>query len=254
MIEYSIQYREEEIKMTALRKEETEHEVKVCKRRQVQKQLEKLSMAELLTISEAHFICSQTDVFTREYYNVYLHAHEAEYKKLFLDVNFLKEVNDCLGHEAGDKYLKSITQVVQDNIRKEDVLIRWNRGDEFVLFVRAPYFKEAVEIKERLDSELAKYNFSVAIGIGNTIEEADKDMYKDKEIKKLELYMHEVEPLMNNTATIIEVNTNEDNSSGMIRLDISKILPNVIVEKNDIKIVIKNISDSLSAFSPLITK
>ena len=55
---------------------------------------------------------------------------------LFIDLDNFKPVNDALGHAAGDKLLKQLTQKLKDSMAPEQYLIRFG-GDEFL--VLAPY-------------------------------------------------------------------------------------------------------------------
>jgi diguanylate cyclase (GGDEF)-like protein len=49
---------------------------------------------------------------------------------VFLDVDGLKDVNDRLGHAAGDRVLLSVADAVRAAVRSGDVVARWG-GDEF---------------------------------------------------------------------------------------------------------------------------
>jgi len=49
----------------------------------------------------------------------------------FLDVDHLKDVNDSLGHAAGDRLLVAVTTALRANLRPHDLIIRYG-GDEFV--------------------------------------------------------------------------------------------------------------------------
>ena len=49
-----------------------------------------------------------------------------------LDLDYFKDVNDNLGHAAGDHVLQTVAQVMVSETRGEDVIIRTG-GDEFVL-------------------------------------------------------------------------------------------------------------------------
>lgn len=53
---------------------------------------------------------------------------------LFIDLDHFKEINDSLGHKAGDKVLKTVTHKLEEAIRKEDTLARLG-GDEFTVII-----------------------------------------------------------------------------------------------------------------------
>ena len=52
----------------------------------------------------------------------------------FIDLDKFKEINDSLGHDAGDEVLKIVAELLKLSIRKEDTLARL-AGDEFTIIM-----------------------------------------------------------------------------------------------------------------------
>ncbi len=51
---------------------------------------------------------------------------------LFIDLDNFKSINDTLGHQAGDDYLKMVAASIRQVVRKDDVVVRLG-GDEFLV-------------------------------------------------------------------------------------------------------------------------
>ena len=62
---------------------------------------------------------------------------------ILFDVDRFKEINDTLGHVAGDKVLQKVAQCLAQSFRKDDFIARYG-GDEFVI------------ILERLSNDMAR--------------------------------------------------------------------------------------------------
>jgi diguanylate cyclase (GGDEF)-like protein len=73
---------------------------------------------------------------------------------MLIDLDYFKQVNDTLGHFAGDDVLRRIATVLRDGTRPSDVLARYG-GEEFVVLLRSTGEQEAQIVAERLRAEIA---------------------------------------------------------------------------------------------------
>ncbi|MCP3972628.1 MAG: diguanylate cyclase [Rhodobacteraceae bacterium] len=63
---------------------------------------------------------------------------------MHLDLDFFKQVNDTLGHAAGDLVLQEAARVLVEETRSEDTVVRFG-GDEFVLLLHGLTGPEALK-------------------------------------------------------------------------------------------------------------
>jgi diguanylate cyclase (GGDEF)-like protein/PAS domain S-box-containing protein len=98
--------------------------------------------------------------------------HQQRFAVVFLDLDHFKQVNDSLGHEAGDQLLQAIAHKLKSSIRQVDTAARLG-GDEFVLLL--PEIRQAEDVltvTEKLRAECAQpividgHEMSVGISLG----------------------------------------------------------------------------------------
>lgn len=108
---------------------------------------------------------------------------------LFMDLDNFKLVNDCYGHEAGDKLLQDVTGILLDNFRKTDVIGRFG-GDEFVIWMNGTSLenaeKKAAALCEKL-RDVGGVTVSASVGVAGmpdhghsyaeVLHNADKALY-----------------------------------------------------------------------------
>jgi diguanylate cyclase (GGDEF)-like protein len=121
---------------------------------------------------------------------------------LFLDMDGLKQINDHLGHEAGDAALIDLAAALRRAFRETDILARLG-GDEFVALLPDSAERDASTVSDRLAATLARHNelagrrfvLSVSLGVTSTdakrvasidelLSRADALMYEQKRQKK----------------------------------------------------------------------
>lgn len=90
----------------------------------------------------------------------------------YLDLDHFKIVNDTCGHVAGDELLRQITVILQEKIRKTDILARLG-GDEFGLLLSQCTLEQALRVANDLLSCVQKFRFvwqeqvfSIGVSIG----------------------------------------------------------------------------------------
>lgn len=74
---------------------------------------------------------------------------------LMIDVDHFKEVNDTLGHEAGDTVLRAIADTLSRNCRHGDIIGR-HGGEEFCIVCPATEITEAEILADRLLEAVAR--------------------------------------------------------------------------------------------------
>jgi diguanylate cyclase (GGDEF)-like protein len=60
--------------------------------------------------------------------------HQKPFTAAYIDVDNFKTINDRYGHALGDEVLRTAAKVMQDHLRKTDIIARMG-GDEFVLLL-----------------------------------------------------------------------------------------------------------------------
>lgn len=82
---------------------------------------------------------------------------------LMLDADHFKKVNDTYGHAVGDLVLQDLASTLVTNLREVDVFGRIG-GEEFAVLLPNTPFAQAVEVAERLRSQLAERKVRLAEG------------------------------------------------------------------------------------------
>jgi diguanylate cyclase (GGDEF)-like protein len=121
---------------------------------------------------------------------------------LFIDIDNFKQINDSLGHQAGDKVLQEVANVLRDTFRHSDILARMG-GDEFAILAIELDHKDSETVTGRLRQNLknrmgrksglpqpslsigiARYDPTQPCSVDELLGLADARMYAEKRAKK----------------------------------------------------------------------
>ncbi|HBZ6635905.1 GGDEF domain-containing protein [Clostridium botulinum] len=180
--------------MAEYKRKSMELENELIKNRENQKQLESIAFYDELT-GLYNRRCAMLSLEK-------LIKSNLEFSICFVDIDGLKYVNDILGHNEGDEYIKIIANIISNEFYDEDKVCRVG-GDEFLILLpncnESLALKRANELFEKViyQAENIKKEYVMSISYGVThvnmnddidlteiINLADKNMYKFKNLRK----------------------------------------------------------------------
>lgn len=140
-----------------------------------------------------------TGIFNRRKLDEILHLEIEKTKRydqtlsiILIDIDHFKRVNDTYGHQTGDEVLKSVSKVLQTNIRKIDFLGRFG-GEEFLIICPQTGKEGAMSLAEDMRKRIAEYEFptvkNVTISLGVTTYKDDDN--EDSLIKRCDAALYQ---------------------------------------------------------------
>jgi diguanylate cyclase (GGDEF)-like protein/PAS domain S-box-containing protein len=133
--------------------------------------------------------------------------HKTQGVLIWIDLDRFKEINDTHGHEAGDKILQQMTEMLKHSFRSTDIIARLG-GDEFTIIMHnidvAEAQAKAQELIDQMNTFEVEYKgarLSVTMSIGMvTYPQEDKDseglmmaadlaMYRAKDMGRNRMYV-----------------------------------------------------------------
>lgn len=150
----------------------------ITKRYLLEEQLRRSSETDALTgvYNRRHFMTEITELLTE------FQRYQQAASLILLDIDHFKQINDVLGHQAGDKVLCQLCHVCRQQLREGDILARFG-GEEFVVLLPHTSLPAAMATAERLRlavMDLAEERpgfpaLTISLGVGSFVDDDSID-------------------------------------------------------------------------------
>jgi diguanylate cyclase (GGDEF)-like protein len=127
--------------------------------------------------------------------NRLLETHDNRAVAAYLDVDRFKDINDTLGHHAGDQLIKLVAQRLMECLRPNDFLARFG-GDEFVILCAPAGVETSSALAERVDQAftapfaISGQNIRVTASVGIAIA-PDNGVTADELMRHADIALYE---------------------------------------------------------------
>jgi len=120
------------------------------------KELQKLSVTDKLTGLYNRIKLDET--LDNEKKRVERHA--GIFGIIIIDIDFFKKVNDTYGHQAGDTILVEFAKLMENSVRKTDLLGRWG-GEEFMIICTETNLENIISLAEKIRRKISSFDFPI---------------------------------------------------------------------------------------------
>jgi diguanylate cyclase (GGDEF)-like protein/PAS domain S-box-containing protein len=159
----------------------------ITKRKQMESEMHILATTDTLT--HVFNRIKYTELMQREIERARRYDHPLS--MIMFDIDHFKRVNDTYGHMVGDYVLCTLAQLVKENLRETDFLVRWG-GEEFVIIAPETDLRKAGNLAERIRQASESYQFDKVgrITVSFGVAEFHKDDTEDVLIKRVDDAMY----------------------------------------------------------------
>jgi diguanylate cyclase (GGDEF)-like protein len=105
---------------------------------------------------------------------------------LFADLDGLKDINDRLGHEAGDRALVQVAELLRAGSFREADLVARLGGDEFAILATETSRTDGATLVQRIEDAVARANeppdreFALSLSVGTSVFEPERPQTLDE--------------------------------------------------------------------------
>ncbi len=138
-----------------------------------------------------------TGCFNRRVFRNLVERRQAEGRSalgavFLVDIDDLKNVNDALGHAAGDALIRKLAEEIRHVVRSNELVIRWG-GDEFLVVLEGLSPAEVEARRMAMAQSIAAAGLAASIGTAPfggdidllaAVDTADREMYAEKTRRK----------------------------------------------------------------------
>jgi diguanylate cyclase (GGDEF)-like protein len=91
-----------------------------------------------------------------EFYQLQYERTHMPLSLVILDLDHFKRFNDTMGHQVGDRLLKELVVVLEENVRRGDLIARYG-GEEFVVLLPQATLENGLKVADKLRRAVFEY-------------------------------------------------------------------------------------------------
>jgi diguanylate cyclase (GGDEF)-like protein len=116
-------------------------------------------------VRQLAYLDGVTGIFNRRYFELRIaeeiarsSRHTLTFSVIMADIDHFKRLNDEFGHLLGDVVLRQISEILEQQLRKSDVLTRYG-GEEFAIITPETGLESALAVCEKLRRVIESWHF-----------------------------------------------------------------------------------------------